>query len=139
VSATQETADAKPAEAQRERAPQWFLWMGLVGAVWFIWLMVESGLDLNTRAKVGELVKLAQSPTAAAALAAARGKHPLLADFAVDPNGAVRLRLKGEPQIEGKLIAVLPQAIDGKVIGWRCESDAPRQFLPRICNTGNSK
>jgi hypothetical protein len=132
----QDTAAAKQAEApQRERAPRWFLWMGLAGAAWFIWLMVESGFDLNTRAKVGELVKLAQAPAPAAGLAAARGKHPLLADFSVDPNGAVRLRLKGEPDIEGKLIALLPQVIDNKVVGWRCESDAPRQFLPRFCNT----
>jgi hypothetical protein len=132
----QETADAKPPEAPaRESAPRWFLWMGLAGAAWFLWLMVQSGLDMNTRAKVGELVKLAQMPSPAAGLTAARGKHPLLADFAVDPNGAVRLRLKGEPAIEGKLIALLPQAIDNKVIGWRCESDVPRQFLPRICIT----
>lgn len=136
MSAMQETADAKPADPpQRERAPRWFLWMGLVGAAWFIWLMVESGLDMNTRAKVGELVKLAQSPSPATALGAARGKHPLLADFAVDPNGAVRLKLKGEPEIEGRLIALLPQAIDDKVVGWRCESNAPRQFLPRTCTT----
>jgi len=120
-------------EAPRERAPRWFLAFGVLGAAWFIWLMVESGIDLNTRAKVGDLVKLAQSAAPAAALAGARGKHPLLADFAVDPNGAVRLRLKGEPQLEGRLIALIPQTVDGKVVGWRCQSDAPRQFLPRYC------
>lgn len=124
---------APEAVPARERAPRWFLAAGAIGAAWFIWLMVESGFDLNTRGKVGDLVKLAQSAAPAAALAGARGSHPLLADFAVDPNGAVRLTLKGEPELDGRLIALIPQAVDGKVVGWRCHSNAPRRFVPRYC------
>ena len=115
------------------RAGRILLALGLVGAGWFLWLMVQSGLDLRLRARVLELVKLAESPQAAEHLARARGTHPHLADFAIDPNGAVRLRLTGAPAIEGRAVALIPQAVDGKVVGWRCASDAPRQFLPRSC------
>jgi len=110
------------------------LGLGAVGAAWFVWLMVQSGLDLNTRAKVGELVKIAETPSPAAKLAEAKASHPMLAAFAIDPNGAVRMTLKGSPQLEGKALAMIPQVVDGKVVGWRCVSDAPRQFLPRNCN-----
>ncbi|MGE0873698.1 MAG: pilin [Burkholderiales bacterium] len=119
-------AGAAPAPA-RERAPRWFLWLGVIGAIWFIWMMFESGFDLRIRSQVGELVQLAQSRPQDAA------RHAYAAKVAVDPNGAVRLTLKGEPELEGRLIALIPQSVDGKVIGWRCESDAPRRFLPRFC------
>ena len=108
--------------------------LGAAGAAWFVWLMVQSGLDLNLRARVGELVKIAESPSPEAKLADAKASHPLLAEFAIDPNGAVRLKLKGSPRLEGKALALIPQVVDGKVVGWRCASDAPRQFLPRNCN-----
>ncbi|MSQ54465.1 MAG: hypothetical protein EXR31_03765 [Betaproteobacteria bacterium] len=126
--------DAKQPPAPKERAPQVMLAAGLVGAAWFIWLMVESGLDLNVRAKVGELVKLAEGPAAPTALALARSAHPLLAEFAIDPEGAVRLTLKGSPELEGRTLALVPQKVEGKVVGWRCQSDAPKKFLPRTCN-----
>lgn len=129
-----ETVDAKQPPAPKERAPQLMLAAGLLGAVWFIWLMVESGLDLNLRAKVGELVKLAEGPAAPTALALVRGVHPLLAEFAIDPNGAVRLQLKGSPELDGRTLALIPQMVEGKVVGWRCQSDAPKKFLPRNCN-----
>jgi len=124
------TATESPgdAPAARERAPRWMLALGAAGAAWFLWLMVESGLDLRVRTKVGELVALAQKDAQAA------GRHPYAAQVAVDPGGAVRIRLKGEPELDGRSLALIPQAIDGKVVGWRCASDAPRQFLPRHCN-----
>lgn len=124
-------APARPASPRR--AGRILLALGVAGAAWFLWLMVQSGLDLRLRARVLELVKLAESPQAAESLARARGTHPHLADFTIDPNGAVRLRLKGAPAIEGRSVALIPQAVEGKVVGWRCASDAPRQFLPRSC------
>jgi hypothetical protein len=99
-----------------------------IGALYFIWLMVQSGFDLRVRAHVTELVKLAETQPKAVPT------HPYVAQSTVDPNGAVRLRLKGEPALEGKSLALVPERVDGKVVGWRCTSDAPRQFLPRHCN-----
>lgn len=111
----------------RERAPRWFLWLGVIGAAWFVWLMFESGFDLRIRSKVGDLVKTAQTRPQEAS------QHAYAAKLAIDPNGAVRLTLKGEPQLEGRIIALIPQTVDNKVVGWRCQSDAPRRFLPRYC------
>ncbi len=128
------TLDANQPPARKERAPQVMLAAGLLGAAWFIWLMVESGLDLNVRAKVGELVKMAEGPAAPTTLALARTAHPLLAGFAIDPNGAVRMTLKGSPELDGRILVLMPQMVEGKVVGWRCQSDAPRKFLPRNCN-----
>lgn len=135
MSANPGTTGDTPRPPEDRRVLRGMLALGAIGAAWFVWLMVESGLDLNLRAKVLELVKLAESPQAAAALDKVRGTHPNLADFSIDPNGAVRLRLKGAPDIEGRTVALIPQAIDGKVIGWRCASDAPKQFLPRHCDS----
>jgi len=120
-----ETAPETP--PARERAPRWFLWLGVLGAIWFIWLMFQSGFDLRIRSKVGELVQTAQTQPQQAS------KHAYAANVAIDPNGAVRLTLRGEPEIEGRIIALIPQTVDNKVVGWRCQSDAPRRFLPRYC------
>lgn len=118
----------------KERAPALMLAAAVAGAAWFIWLMFESGVDLNLRAKLGELVKLAEGPGASAALGRAHGTHPLLAQFAFEANGTVRIALQGAPELEGRTLALTPQSVDGKVIGWRCQSDAPKKFLPRNCN-----
>ena len=133
MSANPQATGEAPRPPEDRKVLRGMLALGAISAAWFVWLMVESGLDLNLRAKVLELVKLAESPQAAAALAKVRGTHPNLADFSIDPNGAVRLRLKGTPELEGRTIALIPQAVDGKVVGWRCASDAPKQFLPRQC------
>ena len=135
MSSSPEATGAPQRPPEDRKVLRGMLALGAIGAAWFVWLMVESGLDLNLRAKVLELVKLAESPQAAAALAKVRGTHPNLADFSIDPNGAVRLRLKGAPDIEGRTVALIPQAVDGKVVGWRCASDAPKQFLPRNCDS----
>lgn len=124
---TAPAADPQPTPA-RERRPRGFLVLGLLGAAWFIWLMVESGLDLRVRSKVGALVELAQAQPQSAA------QHAYVAQATVDPNGAVRMTLKGEPELDGRHLVLLPQRVEDKVVGWRCESDAPRRFLPRNCN-----
>lgn len=134
MSADPVSAPAGPVAPGGERKVlAWVLGLGIAGAAWFLWLMVESGQDLNLRSKVLALIKLAESPQGAAELAKARGANPHLADFSIDPGGAVRLRLKGAPDLEGRTVALIPQSVDGKVVGWRCASDAPRKFLPRQC------
>lgn len=134
MSAMDETTQAPERPAQDRKVLRAMLVLGAVGAAWFVWLMVQSGFDLNLRAKVGALVKIAETPSPAAKLAEAKASHPLLAEFAIDPNGAVRMTLKGSPELDGKALALIPQVVDGKVVGWRCASDAPRRFLPRNCN-----
>jgi len=90
--------------------------------------VVDAPSAARIRAHVAELVKLAENRPQEA------GRHPYVAQAVVDPNGAVRLKLRGEPELDGHMLALVPETVDGTVVGWRCMSDAPRRFLPRHCN-----